>query len=52
MPVVGFPGNQFNGELIPEPKRLIEAGPVMVVDGLAESLQLNSSAVILVFEPA
>jgi hypothetical protein len=32
--VVGFPGNQFNGEILPELERLVEAGTISIVDGL------------------
>ncbi len=32
--VVGFPGNQFNGEITPELERLIENGTISVIDGL------------------
>jgi uncharacterized membrane protein len=32
--VVGFPGNQFNGEILPELERLVEAETISIVDGL------------------
>lgn len=32
--VIGFPGNQFNGEILPELESLIERGIVSVVDGM------------------
>ena len=32
--VVGFPGNQFNGEILPELERLVETGTISIVDGL------------------
>lgn len=32
--VVGFPGNQFNGEILPELERLVEAQTISLVDGL------------------
>lgn len=32
--LVAFPGNQFNGEILPELERLVEAGTISVVDGL------------------
>ena len=32
--VVGFPGNRFNGEILPELERLIEADVISLVDGL------------------
>jgi Family of unknown function (DUF6325) len=31
---VGFPGNQFNGEILPELERLVEAGTISIIDGL------------------
>jgi hypothetical protein len=32
--VIGFPGNQFNGEILPEIQNLIDAGTIAVIDGL------------------
>ena len=32
--VVGFPGNRFNGEIIPELEKLVESDTISVVDGL------------------
>jgi Family of unknown function (DUF6325) len=32
--VVGFPGNKFNGDIIPELERLIDANTISVIDGL------------------
>ena len=32
--VIGFPGNRFNGEIIPELERLVENDTISVVDGL------------------
>jgi len=32
--VIGFPGNQFNGEILPELERLVEAETITIVDGL------------------
>ena len=32
--VVGFPGNRFNGEIIPELERLISADVISLIDGL------------------
>ena len=32
--VVGFPGNRFNGEILPELERLVEAETITIVDGL------------------
>jgi len=30
--VIGFPGNQFNGEIAPELGKLVEAGTIRIVD--------------------
>ena len=32
--VVAFPGNRFNGRLVPELRRLIDADTISIVDGL------------------
>lgn len=32
--VVGFPGNRFNGDIIPELEKLVESDTISVVDGL------------------
>lgn len=32
--VVGFPGNDFNGEILPELERLVESDTIAVVDAL------------------
>lgn len=32
--VIGFPGNQFNGEILPELERLVETNTISIVDGL------------------
>ncbi len=32
--LVGFPGNQFNGEILPELERLVEAETITIIDGL------------------
>jgi hypothetical protein len=31
---IGFPGNRFNGAILPELERLIEAGTIALIDGL------------------
>lgn len=31
---IGFPGNRFNGEILPELERLIEAGTIALIDAL------------------
>ena len=32
--VVAFPGNEFNGAILPELERLVESGTIAIVDGL------------------
>jgi hypothetical protein len=32
--VVGFPGNQFNGDILPELERLVDADIISIIDGL------------------
>ncbi len=32
--VIGFPGNRFNGEILPELERLVETNTIAIVDGL------------------
>ena len=32
--VLGFPGNQFNGEILPELQRLVESDTIHLIDGL------------------
>lgn len=32
--VIGFPGNRFNGEILPELERLVEAETISIVDGV------------------
>jgi hypothetical protein len=35
--VVEFPGNRFNGQILPELQRLVDAGTIRIVDGLLMS---------------
>ena len=32
--VVAFPGNEFNGQIIPELERLVESDTIALIDGL------------------
>jgi len=32
--VVGFPGNRFNGQILPELERLVDADIISIIDGL------------------
>ena len=47
--VVGFPGNQFNGEILPELERLVEAGTIAIVDGLLLGKDDDGDVVFLEF---
>jgi len=47
--VVGFPGNQFNGEIIPELERLVEAGTISIIDGLLISKDAEGDTVFVEF---
>ena len=44
--VIGFPGNKFSGEIIPELERLVDAGTISIVDGI---LALKDAAGDLLF---
>ena len=45
--VVEFPGNRFNGKIIPELKRLVDAGTIRIVDGLLISREEGDAITIL-----
>ncbi|MGB0111886.1 MAG: DUF6325 family protein [Ilumatobacteraceae bacterium] len=48
--VVGFPGNQFNGQIIPELEKLIEADTISIVDGLLVSKDGDGEVTFVEFE--
>ncbi len=48
--VVSFPGNQFNGQIIPELEKLIESGTISVVDGLFISKDVDGTTTFVEFE--
>jgi len=48
--VVGFPGNRFNGEIIPEIQQLVESGTISVVDGLFVLKDEDGAIELLEFE--
>lgn len=48
--VVGFPGNQFSGLIIPELERLIEADVISVVDGLLVSKDADGDVTFVEFD--
>lgn len=45
--VVEFPGNRFNGQIIPELRRLVDAGTIRIVDGLLISRAEDEEIIIL-----
>jgi hypothetical protein len=47
--VVGFPGNQFNGEIIPELEKLVEAGTISVIDGIFIRKDVDGSTTFVEF---
>ena len=50
MLVVGFPGNQFNGEIIPELERLIESDTIRVIDGIFVQKDALGTTAFIEFE--
>ncbi|NOX32006.1 MAG: hypothetical protein GXP35_18475 [Actinobacteria bacterium] len=48
--VVGFPGNQFNGEILPELERLIENDTISLVDGLLLQKEADGEVSFTEFE--
>jgi len=47
--VVGFPGNQFTGEIIPELEKLVEAGTISVIDGIFIRKDVDGSTTFVEF---
>lgn len=45
--VLSFPGNQFNGAIIPELERLVESGTITIVDGVLVSKDALGEVIIL-----
>lgn len=48
--VVGFPGSQFNGEILPELERLIENDTISLVDGLLLQKEADGEVSFTEFE--
>jgi len=48
--VVGFPGNQFNGEILPELERLIESDTISIVDGVLLQKDADGTVTFTEFE--
>lgn len=47
---IGFPGNRFNGEILPELERLVQAGTITIIDGLLVSKDENGDIDFIEFE--
>jgi hypothetical protein len=48
--VVGFPGNQFNGEILPELERLVDEDIISVVDGLLLTKEADGEVSFVEFD--
>lgn len=48
--VVGFPGNQFTGEIVPELERLTAAGTITVIDGIFVTRDQSGDLAFVEFE--
>lgn len=48
--VVGFPGNQFNGRIIPELERLVAADTISIVDGILATKGPDGEVLLAEFE--
>ncbi|HSJ91957.1 MAG TPA: DUF6325 family protein [Ilumatobacter sp.] len=47
---IGFPGNRFNGEILPELERLVESNTISIVDGLFVQKDEHGDVVFLELE--
>lgn len=52
MLVIGFPGSQFNGEILPALTDLVEREIISVVDGLLVTRQEDGTVEVIEFEEA
>ena len=48
--VVGFPGNQFNGQIIPELERLVESDTISLIDGVLLQKEADGEVVFTEFD--
>jgi len=48
--VIAFPDNQFNGHILPELEKLIEAGTISVVDGLFVTKDADGDVAFIEFD--
>ena len=50
--VVAFPGNEFNGQIIPELERLVESDTIALIDGLFIRKDADGTVTFVEFEEA
>lgn len=48
--ILGFPGNQFNGEIIPELSKLVDSGTIRVLDLVFLTKDADGNATVVEFE--
>ncbi len=48
--VIAFPGNQFNGEIIPELERLVDNDTISIIDGLLVRKDADGEVTFVEFE--
>jgi len=48
--VIGFPGNRFNGDIVPALRRLVDAGTIRVIDMLFITKDSNGNVVGFEYE--
>jgi len=48
--VIAFPDNQFNGHILPELEKLVEAGTISVVDGLFVTKDAEGDVAFIEFD--
>lgn len=48
--IIGFPGNEFNGEIAPELSRLVDAGLIRIVDLIFVSKDADGDLLIVEFD--
>ena len=50
--VVAFPGNEFNGQIIPELERLVENDTISIIDGMFIRKDADGTVTFVEFEEA
>src|SRR4029077_3932797 len=48
--IVGFPGNKFNGQIIPELGKLVESGPIRILDLILITKDADGNVAAIDFE--